>query len=325
MTSCLPLDAVAGHGEAVSRLREAAARQRMPHAWLFHGPAGVGKATTALALVMGLLCQAPRAGSNGCGQCSPCRKLLADSHPDLVRVTLEEGKTQISVEQVRELTRFLSLTALESAWKVGVVDDASLMNDAAANALLKTLEEPPSGTLMILVTSRPGSLLPTIRSRCQGLRFGALTVEQVLAVVAAQAPRLDPAVAREAALLADGVPRVALALAQEDLGAQRRRFWGDVAALDPAQPARVSALAEGWVAPERFPQTVAFLQAWFRERIHASVKQAEPPEELRDLMELSQWVNAWLGRARVFNLNRQLLMEGIFIRLARWRSRRGGG
>lgn len=168
---------IIGHERPVRILRRALAGGTVAHAYLFSGDEGIGKRMTALALAAAVNCQA-QGSDGGCGSCPSCRKTAAASHPD-VHLLVPDG-AEIKIDQVRQVQAELSLRPFEGAKKVLIVDGAETMNDASANALLKTLEEPPGDAVIVLVTPRPQGLLPTIRSRCQEVRFLPLS-RQVLA------------------------------------------------------------------------------------------------------------------------------------------------
>jgi DNA polymerase-3 subunit delta' len=155
---------IIGHDRPVQVLKRALAGGTVAHAYLFSGDEGIGKRMTARALAAAVNCL-ERGPEGGCGTCPSCRKVAAGSHPD-VHLLAPDG-AEIKIDQIREVQSDLSLCPFEGAKKVLIVDGAETMNDASSNALLKTLEEPPGETVIILVTSRPQGLLPTIRSRCQ--------------------------------------------------------------------------------------------------------------------------------------------------------------
>ncbi len=146
-------------------------QDRLPHALLVTGPAGTGKGQLAEAMINGLLCL--EGGPEACGQCRSCKLLAGGAHPDRFRVEPEEGKTQITVDAVRELLSRLVLTTTISPRKVALITPAEAMNRNAANALLKTLEEPAGETVMVLVSHDPSRLPVTVRSRCQDLSVAA--------------------------------------------------------------------------------------------------------------------------------------------------------
>ncbi len=168
---------ILGQDWVVSHLKAARLAGRLAHAYLFLGPAGVGKATTARALAAALNCEQLGADGDACGVCPSCRRLQAGTHPDFLVISPEEGKTQIEIEQIRELRRLTEYPPLGGGWRVVVIKPAealTVQNDAAANALLKTLEEPPPQHLLVLIARGEADLLPTIVSRCHKLAFAPL-------------------------------------------------------------------------------------------------------------------------------------------------------
>jgi DNA polymerase-3 subunit delta' len=156
-----------------AQLTDAAAAGRLPHAVLVSGPRGTGVEEFALWLAARLLCDRPPADGVSCGTCRPCELFAAGSHPDYFRLQPDpESKSElIKVEQVRELIHFIHLTRQFTRSRIALAFPADNMNRSAANALLKTLEEPPPGSVIILATHRPASLPVTIRSRCRGVQF----------------------------------------------------------------------------------------------------------------------------------------------------------
>src|SRR5262249_49087135 len=142
--------------------------------------------------------------------CAQCTRVAAGTHPDLRVVAREEERRDVRIEQVRELTRWLALQPLMAARKVGIVDDAHCLNEHGQNALLKTLEEPPGASVLVLIATSAALMLPTVRSRCQILRLEALPPDAVAGVLAARGIPAE----RHAALaaLAEGSPGRALAL-----------------------------------------------------------------------------------------------------------------
>jgi DNA polymerase-3 subunit delta' len=173
----MPFNDIIGHERPARILMRAITGGTLAHAYIFSGEEGIGKRMTAFALAAAVNCQRP-GQDGGCGVCSSCRKAAARSHPD-VHVLVPDGD-EIKIDQVREMQATLALRPFEGAKKVLIVDGAEKMKEASANALLKTLEEPPGDTVIILITSMPQGLLPTIRSRCQEVRFLPLP-RQVLA------------------------------------------------------------------------------------------------------------------------------------------------
>lgn len=186
-----PLEVI-GHEGVRGRLRRALEAGRLAHALLFAGPEGVGKARTARWLVASAFCHAAEAP---CGKCPECRAVARGTHPDLRWLEPPADGRDIGIDAVRELRRFVSLAPGSSGRRAAVIDDADRLTVAAQNALLKTLEEPPSRSLLVLVTARPESLLATIRSRCQRVGFAPLPRDQFERVAATLLPddRLEAA------------------------------------------------------------------------------------------------------------------------------------
>lgn len=167
------LSSVHGQDRVIALLRRAFERSRMPHAYLFSGPRGAPLVETALALAGALNCQT-RPGE-GCGQCVSCGKIAGGIHPDVVTLVREGAGQIVPIENVRnQVIARLGLPPHEADVRVFIIEEATAMAPPAANALLKTLEEPPARTMFVLCTVAPEQLLPTIRSRCQRVRFGAV-------------------------------------------------------------------------------------------------------------------------------------------------------
>lgn len=162
------------------RLQECRTGDRLPHALLLAGPGGVGKALFARELAEALLCTAPRSDGRACGACRACRLINAGSHPDLFRLEPVEGRA-IPVEGVRALREVLALRSQYGGWRIAWIAAAERMTSAAANALLKTLEEPGPQSLLLLVSDRPDLLPATVRSRCRRLALPIPPHAQALA------------------------------------------------------------------------------------------------------------------------------------------------
>ncbi|MBD3878146.1 MAG: DNA polymerase III subunit delta' [Quinella sp. 1Q5] len=169
-----------GHAATIAYLRKNIAEEKFPHAVIFSGAEGVGKRLAAEVCAAALLCDNPVDGSP-CGVCESCHLVAARSHPDFYVVEAEETKTarNIKIGQIRDLQAEVSLRPINSVRRVVIIDGAELMNKAAANCLLKTIEEPPSQTIFILLTANRTGLLMTIRSRCMTVHFDKLTPAQI--------------------------------------------------------------------------------------------------------------------------------------------------
>jgi DNA polymerase-3 subunit delta' len=172
---------ILGEERAVAIVRNALRQNRIPHAYLFVGPEGVGKRLCALTLAKALNCLSPPEPAECCERCPSCMKINSANHADVV--VLEPEGEVIKIDQVRELQKRLRFRPLEGGRRIYILDQVHRLNEAASNALLKTLEEPPEETHWILITSRPHRLLPTILSRCHWVKFRSLAdahIEQIL-------------------------------------------------------------------------------------------------------------------------------------------------
>ena len=211
-------DGISGQDRALGVLQHALASGRVAHAYLLAGPAGVGKARAAMAMAQALNCTA---AGGPCGGCGACDRIARDLHPDVLRVEPTGAARQITKEQIDAVRARLTLPPHEGRARVIVLDDAERMNPTSANQLLKTLEEPPPRTVFLLVTAGPEQLLPTIRSRCQRVRFAPLPAS-VIAKVLMERHAVPAGRAEEAAALAGGSLGRALAGLDEEAMAARR-------------------------------------------------------------------------------------------------------
>ena len=229
-------------------------RARLPHAVLLHGPRGVGKRDFALALAQWLLCEAP--GEDGaCGHCRACGWFEQGAHPDFRLLQPESenaeagGKRsgqQIAIGAIRDLADFLGLVSHQGGWRVVLVQPAEAMNPAAANALLKTLEEPPAGVLLILVAHQPRRLLPTLLSRCRKLPFKLPPRDQALAWLEANGLQDAAASLDEVG----GAPLLAAEYAEPERMERRRHFLAALAARKMSS-AVVAMVAREFIAAVR--------------------------------------------------------------------------
>lgn len=166
----MTLPALPWLGSAAQTARSAFARGRLGHGILVHASAGIGSAELARWVAALVLCDARDPDDRPCGTCESCTLRIAGNHPDLRWIEREEDAKQLKVEQIRDLTQALALKSYRGGYKVAVIAEADAMNANAANALLKTLEEPPPATLLVLCSARPSRLPPTVVSRCQHLQ-----------------------------------------------------------------------------------------------------------------------------------------------------------
>jgi DNA polymerase-3 subunit delta' len=239
----MPFRDLAGHRHLLDLVAGAASRGSLPHSLIFAGPEGVGKRRAAIALAQLLNCVQPVTADTGetplhidaCGVCPQCTRIARGVHADIVLI--EPGETgSIKVDQVRDAIERTAYRPFEGRRRVVIIDDADAVLPEAQNALLKTLEEPPQASTFVLVTSRPDVLLPTVRSRCQRLRFGRLAPADIAAVLM-QSHGYAEADAHAAASAADGSIGAALEGSTDEFvdarDAAQRLLQGVAAGTDP--------------------------------------------------------------------------------------------
>ncbi len=232
-------DSLRGHVEQREMFRRTISRRRLSQSYLFVGPAGIGKREFANRLAQCVLCHKP--GSDPlepCGDCSSCRPFLAGAHPDFLFVGCPEGKRELPIallvgpEERRGqegLCHDLSVAPLPGSRKVAIVDDADTMNEASANSFLKTLEEPPDRAILLLIVSNLDAILPTIKSRCQLVRFSPLASDDIEALLVEQDLVQSAEEARFASSLSEGSLAVARQLLEPELRALRANLYSQLA------------------------------------------------------------------------------------------------
>ncbi len=223
---------IRGHDAARKQLLTAYRRGRLAHAYLFVGPEGVGKRLFATEFAKALLCDRPPAPLTACDACPSCAQVAAGTHPDFFTVGKPEYKHDLPIDAVREFCGKLGLKPARGPRKVGLVEDADDFNDESANCFLKTLEEPPPGSVLVLLATSTERQLPTVLSRCQVVRLRPLPAEELRAVLADHGVA-DPVRVGRLVRLAGGSPGQALALADDALWAFRQALVDFVAAAKP--------------------------------------------------------------------------------------------
>jgi DNA polymerase III subunit delta' len=228
----VPFRDITGHNRTLALLTRSIAASSLPPSLLFTGVSGVGKRRAAVALAQTLNCPAPQhdvaqaepgpliLAIDACGECPSCRRITRSVHPDVIVIEPDPDTGNIKVDEVRALNERIGYRPFEARWRVVIIDDADAMLDAAQNALLKTLEEPPSSSVFVLITARPDDLLPTVRSRCPRIRFGPLTTGEVAAILERE-HRIAATEAQALAAVAGGSVGVALNTATASLANAR--------------------------------------------------------------------------------------------------------
>ncbi|MGE5283905.1 MAG: DNA polymerase III subunit delta' [Actinomycetota bacterium] len=284
-----PLSAVIGQGRALALLRRYVGAGAVPQGLLFSGEEGVGKEKAARAFAAALLCRKPRE-DGACGSCHDCRLLSSGAHPNFLSIAPE---TQfLRIDEIRALREELSLKAFSDRPRVAILCPADRMTPQAANALLKTLEEPPAGAHLILVAHRPSVLMPTIVSRCQRIPFFPLPADEVEGILSRHPDaggEHPPAVVALAARVSGGSPGRALALLPGL--AEEREAW--VGLLTKLSPAAAVKLAESWKGEGDAPG-----------------RMAAPLSLLRDLSLLSSG-----GGAGIMNEDLRELLAAVAVQL----------
>lgn len=271
-------------------LQQRIAADRLPHALLLSGAAGLGKLDFAHLLARSLLCDSPVQGLP-CGQCRGCQLLAAGTHPDFQAVQPEEEGKEITIGLIRDLLAWQALTPQYGRARVVIIEPADRMNLNAANALLKTLEEPGRDALLLLVTARPAALLPTIRSRCQPLPFAAQHGEAALAWLSQRLG--DAAQAALALAISGGAPLRAAALVESGGMERRERLFTDFETVVTGRQEPVALVAQWLELPVQ--ETLAALHGWCvdmaRLKAGAADARLDNPDLRRRLQALCEQVD----------------------------------
>jgi DNA polymerase III subunit delta' len=295
--------------------REAlAARSRWPQALLITGRRGIGKRSLALHFAQALLCEDPRADGAACGRCASCGYVAAGGHPDLRLIEPverdDDGNTKkvdaILVDRIRELIDFAQLTTHRQRAKVALIAPAEAMNTAAANALLKTLEEPPPATYLLLVSDQWGRLPATIVSRCRVLTAPEPGVESATAWLAARGVKNAPLLLAQAG----GAPLLALTLSDPEIQREREALLDALVQPDRISPIAFGARLDAYPRDERgarLADAVYWLLAWTADL--AAMSSGGAPRFNPDRRDALAELGARVARVRLFRYYRALLQQ----------------
>lgn len=303
-------------------------QQRIPQALLITGNKGLGKQQLATQFAVALLCTAPQADGTACGHCSSCLLVNAKTHPDFIHVQPEEPGKGIAIGQIRSLITRLTLKPQFETYRIVIVNPADKMNNAAANAFLKCLEEPTERTLIILITEKPAKLPATIISRCQKLAVATPDKESVVAWLS---KTLQGAAVTNETLycnisLAQGAPLLALDYAKDQTLTLRNECFDAWTAIAKQRKSPVM-IAEDWHKLPAMP-LIFWITSWIIDLTkcvyHSQVENLYNPDLREQLQELSEQLELkglyklydllLAGRQRLdTQINKQLLFEEILI------------
>lgn len=304
------------HASAWEWLQGRLHSRSMPHALLISGVPGLGKRRLAASLVETMLCVAPEKSRLACGTCRGCRLLAQGAHPDHVVVEPEETRRHIVIDQIRDLSERLALSSQYGGYRVGLIDSADRMNAAAANALLKTLEEPSAGVVLLLIAARPSRLPATIRSRCQQIALAPPPASMAQAWL-----KVHGTPGAQAALgFALGAPLLAIELDESGMQERWQEMLGTLEEMRQGQLGAVAAAAQ-WQRYGR--DTILMLQlicvdlARLRAGADARLGDDSRLHKLAsglDLGGLHRYVEQLLQQRRHLEhpLNEQLVLESAF-------------
>lgn len=325
----MPFSDIVGHRRQVETLRSALERNRLHHGYLFCGPEGVGKRTIALRLAMAIHCT--DRGHDSCGHCQSCLTIDNGNHPDVRFIEPSPGKKEIGIDQIRELQRELSFRSFSGRGRVAIIDPADLMNYHAQNALLKTLEEPPHDSLLILIAKATGGLTPTLLSRCLRFPFGPLPLELV-ADVLVRRKGLSPEQAGLLAGLTMGSLGAALTSDAEEVLGHRRVWIERFCSLSGRDYRAILRLAEERAKDrEESLQFLQWIEGWYRDiliyQIEGStgqIRNLDMAARIKEQAALSSVEHSLGGLARAGrvarmiqrNYNRRMALEDFLIRSA---------
>jgi DNA polymerase III subunit delta' len=317
---------IIGHEKQLETLRQSLLNGRLHHAYLFIGPDGIGKRTLGLAMAQAIHCA--ELENDFCGGCGACRAIQAGNHADVRVLEPMTNKKDISIQQVRELEKALSLRSFSGRHKVAIIDPATLMNWAAQNALLKTLEEPPQGCVLILIASNAGGLLPTVRSRAFALSFGPLPRQLIVDFLIRKDKTREQA--EFLAVLAMGSLGTASKIDKEKM-IEKRLEWMKMLVSLRAGDYRAALNAAEALAGNR-EETLKFLEwagLWYRDLL--SFRIAHTPDQVVnvDMLPQIEEQSAAMEEDDLFsllsktgeasqliqrNLNRRMVLEDLLLR-----------
>ena len=329
----MPFRDCIGHQQSITLLQAAVAHERLAHAYLFHGEEAIGKRLTAIRFAQALSCERPpdTEGLDSCGTCRSCQQIEARTHPDffVIEPDPEQATQQIKIEQVREIEHQIMYRPLIGERKICLINDADRMTIGAANALLKTLEEPPDHSLFLLISSRPAALPATIQSRCQALRFTTPARTQVEAALILKR-EIPPSDARFLAIISEGRIGEALTADVKDTRQRQQELVDLVRPQSLQSIGSILSSAEAIAKADRAQDILAWMTRWIRDLVVIQVGgDRDQILNLDDLTTLESYAqqadtDALLGLLREIelseqratrHLNLQMALEMVLLRL----------
>ncbi len=303
------------HQKSWDQLVTARNTKHLPHAILIAGSKGTGTQAFAEALVNSLLCESPLENYYACGDCKGCRVRSANVHPDYFHIAIEENKTQILVDQIRELNGFLHMSRSYLASRVAFINPAEALNVNAANSLLKSLEEPADNSVIILLTAQLSTLLPTIKSRCQILYLATPSKVIALQWLSQQSIQHPP---EELLEMSSGKPLYALALDNEEHFNRRNDFANDLLAVVMQQQS-LTEVSKKWQTESK-DELLRWQIHWVQQLIKYPFSAAQPQPVLQifnpvDSAKLWQLYDQLIKFRRLAHtsLNAQLFIESMLL------------
>jgi DNA polymerase III subunit delta' len=318
---------IVGHEKQIETLRQSLVNGRLHHAYLFLGPDGIGKRTLALALAQAIHCA--ELEGDFCGGCGACRAVQRGNHADVRLLEPLSNKRDISIQQVRELEKALSLRSFSGRQKVAIIDPATLMNWPAQNALLKTLEEPPQGCVLMLVASNAGGLLPTVRSRALAFSFAPLPQQLIVSYLISRKDKTKEQ-AQCLAPLAMGSLGTASKIETEKLIEKRFDWMNMLVSLTPGNYRAALNTAEALAGNRE--ETLKFLEwagLWYRDLLNFRIAHAADKILNMDMLAQIEEHSARIEEDDLFsllsktgeasqliqrNLNRRMVLEDLLLR-----------
>lgn len=328
----MPFSDIVGHEGPKALLRAALVHDRLAHAYLFYGEDSIGKRLTAVRFAQAVCCESTSLDEpDACGTCRSCYQIEAHTHPDflLIEADQEQSNPQIKIEQIRELEQQVIYRPLIGRNKICLIDEADRMTLGAANALLKTLEEPPAHSLFILVSSRPFALPATIRSRCQQIRFVPPARTQVEAALILRR-EIPPEDAHLLTLVTECRIGQALNADLRTIRATQAEYRALMSPKSLRSAAGLLTAAEALARSDRAQESLEWILRWLRDLLLVKIE-ADPEailnlDCLADLRDMARQIDVetlldlitdldTVQRAAGRNLNLQIVLETVLLRL----------